>query len=206
MELAGFIAYALALGIAAIIPGPGITALVGRSLGAGFSRTMPMLCGLLLGDVVYLTFAILGLAIIAQNFSTLFLLIRILGAGYLLWIAWQFWQNGIQIGQDKVTSTGADLFSSFFAGFAVTMGNPKTVVFYMALLPGVIDLRTVSFSDYAVLSMLTIMVLLITLTPYIAVAARMRLLFTKPEALRWLGRGAAAAMAGAASFVLLKAP
>jgi hypothetical protein len=66
MTFAGFAAYCIALAIAAAIPGPGIVALVARALGSGFRATLPMALGLALGDLVYLTAAVLGLAFIAK--------------------------------------------------------------------------------------------------------------------------------------------
>ena len=59
--LAVLLAYCGALFIAAIIPGPGVTAIVARALGSGFRPTFFMGLGLILGDMVYLTAVILGL-------------------------------------------------------------------------------------------------------------------------------------------------
>ena len=129
MTLSSFLAYTLALGIAAAIPGPGIAALVGRALGTGFRRTMPMLTGLVLGDLVYLTFAILGLALLAHTFQTAFMAVRIAGALYLLWLAWKFWTAGLTPEKVERSPGRRDGLMSFAAGFAVTLGNPKTIVF-----------------------------------------------------------------------------
>ncbi|RUY84517.1 LysE family translocator, partial [Mesorhizobium sp. M7A.F.Ca.CA.003.01.2.1] len=53
MTLTGFLAYSAALGIAAAIPGPGITALVARALGSGFRSSLAMSFGLMVGDITY---------------------------------------------------------------------------------------------------------------------------------------------------------
>jgi threonine/homoserine/homoserine lactone efflux protein len=87
MTVAVLLAYCGALFIAAIIPGPGITAIVARALGSGFRPTFFMGLGLILGDMIYLTAVILGLAFIAQTFTTTFMLIKIAGALYLGYIA-----------------------------------------------------------------------------------------------------------------------
>ena len=77
MTITGFLTYTLALGIAAAIPGPGVIALVAPpQLGSGFRSTVPMLFGLALGDVVYLSAAVLGLAYIASTFGTVFMVIK----------------------------------------------------------------------------------------------------------------------------------
>ena len=99
MTLAGFITYSGALALAAAIPGPGVTALVARALGSGFRSSLFMALGLILGDLTYLTAVVLGLAIVAQTFGTVFLVIKWLGVLYLAWLAWNFWHAGITAGE-----------------------------------------------------------------------------------------------------------
>ena len=204
MSFTAFLAYALALGIAAVIPGPGVAALVGRALGTGFTRSIPMLLGLATGDVVYLTLAVAGLAFIAKAFSTAFFVIKLAGAGYLLWLAWRFWTQGIAIQEVEKSAGRRDGLASFLAGFAVTLGNPKVIVFYMAILPAVMDLEAVTLPGYGVLVVLTFLVLFAMLLPYIALASRARLFFTDPRALRRLNRTAAVAMTGAAGWIVAR--
>ena len=76
LDITQVLSYAIALGIAAAIPGPGITALVSRSIANGPVVAFAILGGLILGDLVYLSFAVFGLAFIASNFSILFVTIR----------------------------------------------------------------------------------------------------------------------------------
>ena len=83
MTLASILTYSSALFIAAAIPGPGMTAIVARALGSGFRETLFMGFGLILGDLVYLTAVILGLALLAEAFTGIFLAIKIGGALYL---------------------------------------------------------------------------------------------------------------------------
>ena len=204
MALSSFLAYTLALGIAAAIPGPGIAALVGRALGTGFRRTMPMLAGLVLGDLIYLTFAILGLALLAHTFETAFRIVRIAGALYLLWLAWKFWTAGLTPEKIERSPGKRDGLMSFAAGLAVTLGNPKTIVFYLALLPVVIDMTGVSFADWSVLAVLTVLILYAVLVPYIALASRARSALADRATLKTVNRTAALAMTGAAGFILAR--
>jgi threonine/homoserine/homoserine lactone efflux protein len=197
MTLTGYIAYASALAIAAAIPGPGVTALVGRALGSGFRSSLFMAFGLLLGDVFYLTAAVLGLALLAQTFGVAFLVMKWLGVAYLLWLTWQFWRAGISL-TSVDAKKDAGFVTSFLAGLTVTLGNPKTMIFYLALTPTLVDLQTITLSEYAVLATLTASVLLIVLVPYLVLAAKARLLLQAPRALKLLNRVAAACLGGAA--------
>jgi threonine/homoserine/homoserine lactone efflux protein len=198
MTLAGFLAYSLALAIAAAIPGPGVTALVARALGSGFRSALAMSFGLVVGDLTYLTAVVLGLALVAQTFGTVFLVIKWLGVAYLAWLAWSFWKSGITPETVEARKGKGGLFASFLAGLTVTLGNPKTMIFYLALTPTLVDLRTITLADYMILAALTVAVLLVVLVPYLALAAKARWFLKTPRALKALNRTAAAFMAGAA--------
>ena len=203
MSVFEYLPYAIALAIAAAIPGPGIAACVGKALGSGFRPALYFVNGLILGDLTYLTFAILGLSAIAHAFSGVFFVVKLGGAAYLLYLAWSFWRAGID--PDKVhASQGSGFWSSLTGGYAITMSNPKTIIFYMALLPTVVDLRSVTVNGYIVLVLLTIVVLYAVCIPYITLASRARTFLRNPRALRVLNRSAATAMAGAAAFIIIR--
>ena len=204
LDLTQIISYALALGIAAAIPGPGITALVARSVANGPAAAFAMLGGLMLGDLVYLSFAVFGLALIASSFSTLFVAIRWFSILYLLWLAWNFWTAE----QHQLTTSAPsrkDLFSASFSGLTITLGNPKTIAFYLALLPLVLDLDTVGFTTWAtVLVPVTILMLLIVGGVFIIAAVGVRKALSSPKAQTRLHRGAAVAMASAAGTMVAR--
>ncbi|MCV0395053.1 MAG: LysE family translocator [Rhizobiaceae bacterium] len=201
MTLAGFAAYTGALAIAAAIPGPGITAIVARALGSGFRSSLVMTLGLIAGDLIYLTAVVTGLALIAQSFGPVFLVIKWVGVAYLAWLAWTFWTVGITPEQIEARKGRTGALSSFMGGLLVTLGNPKTMVFYLAITPTIMDLASITSLDFAVLAVLTALVLLVVLVPYIALAARARLFLQTPRALKVLSRSAAACMAGAAAAI-----
>lgn len=201
MTLAGFLAYAGALGIAAAIPGPGVTAVVARALGSGFRASFAMSLGLVLGDLAWLTAVVLGLSLVAQTFGLAFMLIKWIGVAYLVWLAWKFWTAGIPTEDVKAKRAPDDILSNVLAGLILTLGNPKTMIFYIAITPTIVDLRTTTLSDYAILAAVTIVVLLVVLVPYLALAAKARGFLQSARGLRVLSRGAAVFMFGAAAAI-----
>ncbi len=201
MTLAGLFAYAGALAVAAAIPGPGVTALVARALGSGFRPAFAMSFGLILGDLTYLTAVVLGLAFLAQTFGLAFLVIKWLGVAYLAWLAWKFWSSGITPETIVAKKGNTGLISNFLGGLTLTIGNPKTMIFYVAITPTLVDLKTITLSDYGVLAAVTIAVLMIVLVPYLALAAKARGLLKSPRGLKLLSRGAATFMFGAAAAI-----
>lgn len=201
MTLTPFIAYALALAVAAAIPGPGVAALVGRSLTGDLRASFGFLGGVVLGDITYLTVAVLGLAVLVEVFAGALLAVKIAGGLYLLYLAYQFWTAEAEAleAPKKRARSGLKALAS---GYAVTLGNPKTIVFYMALLPTVLDLEAVGVAEWSVLALVTAAVLIAVMTPYALVAAKARAVLTRPRALRRLNRGAAVLIGGAGALIL----
>ena len=196
-----FIAYALALGIAALIPGPGVVALVGHALGAGAISSLPFILGLAVGDMFFLTLAVLGLSALAATASGVFFVVKVLGGLYLLYLAWRLWTS--HSGPTEVSAMPSrNPWGVAASGLAVTLGNPKTVIFYMALLPNVIDLTAVSMVDWVLLCAVKLIVLLAALMPYAFLAAGPRNVFLQPKAPARLNRGAALVIGGAGAWVL----
>ncbi len=204
MTLAALIAYSGALFIAAAIPGPGVTALVARALGSGFRETFFMGLGVILGDMIYLTAVVLGLALIAQTFTTLFLVVKLAGVLYLGYIAWKLWTAGL-LPEDIKAKPSTNAAMSFLSGLLVTLGNPKTMLFYVALVPTLIDIAAIGPRDYGLLLTATFLVLLTVLVPYMLLATRARLLLKQPKAPKALNRVAASVLAGTAAYIAVRA-
>ncbi|RCW23157.1 threonine/homoserine/homoserine lactone efflux protein [Ciceribacter lividus] len=203
MTAATLLAYAGALFIAAAIPGPGMTAIVARALGSGFRPTFFMGLGLILGDLCYLTAVVLGLSYLAQTFVTPFLVIKYAGAVYLGYIAYKLWTAGL-LPQEVQARKGGGLGASFLSGLFVTLGNPKTMLFYVALVPTLIPLQSIRPADYAALAGITFVVLLAVLIPYIVLAARARTLLKQPSALKLLNRVAGSILASTAAYIAVR--
>ncbi|MBX8501823.1 LysE family translocator [Pseudomonas lijiangensis] len=205
LDMTQILTYAAALGIAAAIPGPGMAALVARSVSGGTLSGFCLLCGLILGDLTYLSFAVFGLALIAEHFNALFQLVRWGAALYLCYLAWQFWFADHQaMAPDKKTAK-KELLSAALSGLTITLSNPKTIAFYLALLPLAINLDAVSLKTWAlVLVPLTVLVLLAVGALFILAAVRIRHLLSGQSAQRKLFRGAAAIMVMAAVSMLAR--
>ncbi|MCV9877967.1 LysE family translocator [Brenneria izbisi] len=202
---AQIISYIAALGLAAAIPGPGMTALVARSVSGGAVTGFTMLAGLILGDLIYLSMAVFGLAVIAHTYTSVFTLINWAASLYLCILAWQFWchqPHAINIDQK---ATKRELASAWFSGLTITLGNPKTIAFYLAILPLVISLDNVSLQIWGgMLVPLTVFVLLTVGAVFILAALRIRHFLTSAKAQRFLFRSAGFIMMLAAFGMVVK--
>ena len=198
MDPAALAVFAGALFVASASPGPNIAALVARVLARGTAGAFAFMLGYSVGDVVWLTAAVLGLAFVAQTFALAFLLIKYAGCAYLLYLAWRMWTAPAEIETAAPPTAAERPVRLFVTALSLSLGNPKIMVFYLALLPSLIDLGSVTLGGYAALVGTTVAVLTIVDGGYILLAAHLRELFRSARALRWTNRGSGAVMAGAA--------
>ena len=139
-----------------------------------------------------------GLTRIAEALGDVFVVVRI-GAGlYLAYLAIPLWRASAP--GSRVDGRTADCpFGSLVAGLTITLANPKTIVFYLAVLPTLLDLRVVTRSEFAGLVAITALVLAAVMAPYAALASRARHAFHHSTFHRRLNCSAAAIMVGAAA-------
>lgn len=200
IDLLSLSVFAAALFVAAASPGPGIAAIVARVLSKGMSGAVTFTAGVAIGDVVWLAVAVFGLAALAQAYAPLLIAIKYAGAAYLLFLAWKLWNAPVVVhaAAPAVETTSAHV-RLFLAGLSVTLGNPKVIAFYLALLPNLIDLSRVGVLGLAELSLVVLAVLTVVFGSYIVLAARTRTLFRSARAMRLVNRGSGAVMASAAA-------
>lgn len=91
MSFSGLLTFAAVYLVFVMTPGPGVAATVARGLGAGLRKSTGYVAGFVLGDIVWFTIAATGLAALAHNFETSFLVLKYLGCAYLLFMAWKIW-------------------------------------------------------------------------------------------------------------------
>jgi threonine/homoserine/homoserine lactone efflux protein len=204
MDLAALVLFAGTLLVAAASPGPGVAALVAQVVGKGPEGAASFAAGLILGDLVWLAVAILGLAMVAQTFHEVFLVIKYVGAGYLVYLAYRMWTAPVAARDIAAAPRRDGRPRLFCAGLAITLGNPKVVAFYLALLPSLIDLARVGLLGYVELASISVVILTAVFGAYAVAAARARALFRSTRAMRLLNRTGGTVMAGAAVVVATK--
>lgn len=200
MTLASVLVFAAALFVAAGSPGPSIAALVSRVLTKGWRDVLPFLLAMWVGETVWLSFAVAGLSAIAESFQPVFVAIKWIGVAYLLFLAWKMWFARTD-GADGELPESRSAAKMFFAGLTVTLGNPKIMMFYVALLPSIIDLNGVSVTGWLELVAAMLIVLATVDILWIMLANKARQFLKSPRALKVANRISAGTMAGAAAAI-----
>jgi threonine/homoserine/homoserine lactone efflux protein len=139
------VSWAALLGVAlvelgmALTPGPNMVHLVSRSIGQGTRAGMTALAGTAVGFVVYLVAATLGLAALFAAVPAAFMALKIAGALYLAYLAWQMLRPGGRSVFDPATVEPIRPLRLFGMGLVTNLLNPKIAVLYAALLPQFVD-------------------------------------------------------------------
>lgn len=200
MDLAGLLVFAGVYFLAVASPGPGIAAIVARSLSTGFRRAVPFVLGIAAADLIWLAFSALGLTLLMQSFHGVFLAIKYAGCAYLVYLAWKLWTAPVKSLEDEPAARGEG-FRLFLGGVALTLGNPKVMVFFVSILPLVVDLQALTPLAFVEVAVLTMLIINTTLLAYAYAADRARRLVASPRTMRRINRVTGGVMAGAAAAI-----
>ncbi|WP_431320965.1 LysE family translocator [Rhizobium sp. YTU87027] len=203
MTLTSLFVFASALFVAAGSPGPSVAALVARVISKGARDVLPFLAAMWLGEAIWLTCAVAGLAAIAETFHYAFVAIKWLGVCYLFYLAWKMWFASPDSEGEALPDAQSPL-KLFLAGMTVTLGNPKIMMFYMALLPSIIDIHAVTVDGWAELVAMMFLVLIVIDISWALAAAKARSFLKSRRAVRMANRASAGTMAGAAVAIAMR--
>ena len=151
--------FAGALLLNAGMPGPSVAALVSRVITNGWRDVVPFLAAMWIGEVIWLTMVMTGLTALAQTFELGFQLLKVARARLSLLARHQDVAAAGGRGAATVSRSAESPLSMFGAGMALTLGNPKIMVFYVALLPSLIDLSRADLRAWIILSAVTLVTL-----------------------------------------------
>jgi threonine/homoserine/homoserine lactone efflux protein len=179
-------------------PGPGVAALVARVLAHGLVGVAPFIAGYVVGDFVWLAFAATGMAVLAHEFAGLFVAVKFAGAAYLLYVAWGMARASTETGAVAPPPRAARGWRAFSGSLSLTLGNPKVIVFFLSIMPLVVDLDAMTPASFLEIAATLAAVISSTLTAYALAANRAREMLRSTRAMRYVRRAAAGVMAGVA--------
>jgi len=200
MPIESLIALLLASMIVKATPGPGVFATIAQSVTYGLGTALWFVLGVMLGDLFYIVAVLLGLSLIAREFQEIFLAVRLIGGGYLIYLGYRAFVSGAT---DVVPAAGRyGSRRALFNGLLLTLGNPKVILFYVGLMPTFVDLGKLDGADMVVLCLVLTLDLGAILSGYALAARRARRLFTSPSSRRWMNRSAGTVLIGSGVAVI----
>jgi len=196
MTLSSLLLFATVYFAAVATPGPGVAALVTRVLGQGLKSVGPFIAGYFVGDMIWLTFAATGLAVVAKTFAGVFVAIKFAGAAYLLCLAWRMATAPAAVGAPPPPVSRG--WRAFLGSLSLTLGNPKVMIFFLSIMPLVIDIRVLTPLALTELAAVSALVIFSTLAAYALAANRARTFLSSTRAVKLVHRAAGGLMAGVA--------
>jgi len=130
------ISFILAVSILAISPGPDNIFVLMQSVLHGKKYGLATIIGLMTGCIVHTIFVAVGISTIIKENNTIFSVIKILGAVYLLYLAYKVITGGSEISMSTEKIDKKTPFQLFKIGFIMNVLNPKVTLFFLALFPG----------------------------------------------------------------------
>lgn len=141
-DAATFGQFAVATFIIALTPGPDMTLFVGRALSEGRAAGLAAMAGAFTGIVVHTALVALGLSALIVASPGAFMALKVVGAGYLVWLAFQAIVKGSAFSPETAKRKPRPMATHWATGVGINLLNPKIILFFMTFLP-----QFVSVSD-----------------------------------------------------------
>lgn len=189
MSLDLWLAFSAASLALLFLPGPTVLLVLSYALTQGRKVALATVAGVALGDTIAMTASLAGLGALISASATAFLIVKWIGAAYLVWMGWRMVKNAKHTGAGTLVEAPAESPRAVFSHAAiVTALNPKSIGFFIAFVPQFIDpagqialqmgIMTVTFVGFAALNALA----------YALLADRLRHRITQARVMRALTR------------------
>ncbi|KQZ12669.1 lysine transporter LysE [Mesorhizobium sp. Root554] len=196
MSFESWAAFAAASAVLLVIPGPTILLVVSYALGQGWRTALPMAVGVALGDFTAMTLSMLGIGALLAASATVFTVLKIIGAAYLIYLGVKLFRAGGTLRAEPRTDAASSARMMAHA-WLVTALNPKSITFFVAFLPQFIDRHGDFFTQMMIFEATFLALAFTNAFGYALVASRARNLVGNPKALRIFNRTGGTLLIGA---------
>lgn len=170
------------------VPGPTVMLVVSYALGRGRATGWATVPGVTLGDFTAMTASLLGAGAVLAASATLFTVMKVAGALYLIWLGVKLWRAEPQLGDLDQASGAQTQASMFWNSYAVTALNPKGIIFFVAFVPQFVDPTRPIFLQFAALETTFLVLAAANVTIWAVLAGHLRSRFKRPETMKLVNR------------------
>ncbi|QIL90537.1 LysE family transporter [Microbulbifer sp. SH-1] len=168
--------------VLAVIPGPGVLAVVARSVSGGVLHGVLTSVGIVLGDYVFIALCLSGLAYIADAMGSAFVVLKFLGAAYLVWMGFSLICARRKTNTQPATEIQSSRYGSLLLGLTTTLGNPKAILFYLSFFPAFLPMHDIGVMDAVTILVVTALAVGGVMLIYVWITVRAKkILQNKPE-------------------------
>ena len=200
MDYSTVMPYFVTVVVYAVAPGPLMAVLVVRSIGSDFRGAGGFAAGLCAGMVMVAGAVAFGVGVWAKSSPELLLLIKYFGVAYLLWLAAGTWNS--RGGDTQSTAQTGGMFASAFAGIALCVGNPTTLLMYLLMVPIIAPAGVAGFEQMVLVVLVTLAAVGGVFFGTILLARQLNRIIAKPASSTLFNRITAATMALTSAWIL----
>ncbi|MFT3725896.1 MAG: LysE family translocator [Hyphomonadaceae bacterium] len=193
--LVGYVGLVIAIAIA---PGPNVLFVMTQSAWRGPRAGLFAAAGIETANSLYVLCSAIGLAGLIAASGAAFEIIKWAGAAYLAWLGLQAFRSSFRASEQPVLATGEASARAFRDGAVVALGNPKTILFFLALFPQFIDPAKPVWAQSLVLGFLGITIDFVVQIAYTIAGGMLSKALSHKPVKRWFERGIGGAFMGLA--------
>ncbi|MCC5839372.1 MAG: LysE family translocator [Opitutales bacterium] len=204
MNLTAALSLSLIMVTLAAIPSASVALVVVRSATGGVRSGLAVAAGIVVADLLFVALAITGMSVIAEALGSFFAVLRYAAGVYLIWL-------GVHLIRSRRTAPSIpgvalkhSTAGSFLAGFLLTLGDLKAILFYASLFPALLDLTKISLADGLLIVFVTAVTVGGTKAFYAVAARRLVHRFHTPERSALLRTSGGFLLAGTGTYLVLK--
>lgn len=188
MSVEIWLAFTLASATVLAIPGPTVMLVISYALGKGRNTMWATVPGVTLGDFTAMTASLLGAGAVLAASAELFMALKLIGGGYLIWLGIGLWRSKGEVSDIPEKTKARGYWSIFRSSYLVTTLNPKSIIFFVAFVPQFVNTEAVLLTQFVILeaTFLTLAAVNVGIWGYVAGAFRIR--FATPHFMRIVNR------------------
>ena len=191
-------AFVLASALMGLVPGPGVTSIVGYAIGSGRRTALASVAGMAAGNAVAITFSLAGVGAVLAASALAFSVLKWIGAFYLISLGLFTLFKANDVSKDKPEAGRAvSPRAAFLANVVVGVFHPKTIVFFVAFVPQFISSRSAYAPQAGLLALTFVATVLITDTLYALAASSASRWIRRPGAALWSKRASGSILVAA---------
>lgn len=200
---AGISLFAVLLVLAAV-PGASVALVVTRAATRGFPHGVAVAVGIVLADLVFVALALTGMALLAEAMGSFFAIVRICAGAALIGFGFRLIRTRDGMAAAPDPPAGASLLAGGAAGFLLTLGDGKAILFYASLFPAFVDMGDLRAGDVGMIVLVTVLAVGGVKVAYAALAVRIARRLGRTGTRKLARSVAGCAMIGTGAFLVAK--
>lgn len=204
MDITSTLLLFMAMVALALLPSASVALVITRSTTSGLHNGIAVGIGIVLGDLLFVCLAVLGMAAVAEALGGLFVYVRFLAATYLIWFGFALIKRTPMSPSNGKDKASGNLLVSFLSGLLLTLGDIKAIIFYASFLPAFVDLTSLDVSDFGLIAGITVVAVGGVKMGYAVAASRLARVLTSHESQRRTEVAAGSLMIGTGAYLLVK--